>query len=73
MPVSGAYLKLVLRRGKDGVMEIIESLADRFMRHVACSVAVLSVVAGHGDADAADMFVANHSFEAVDTLPVSGI
>ena len=52
---------------------MIESLADRFMLHVACSVAVLSVVAGHGDADAADMFVANHSFEAVDTLPVSGI
>ena len=54
-------------------MEMIVSLTDRFMLSVACSAAVLSVVVGHGNVDAADIFVANHSFEAVDTLPVSGI
>ena len=52
---------------------MIVSLTDRFMLCVACSAAVLSVVVGHGNVDAADIFVANHSFEAVDTLPVSGI
>ena len=54
-------------------MEMIVSLTDRFMLCVACSAAVLSVVVSHGNVDAADIFVANHSFEAVDTLPVSGI
>ena len=36
---------------------MIVSLADRFMLCVACSAAVLSVVVGHGNVDAADIFV----------------
>ena len=38
-------------------MEMIVSLTDRFMLCVACSAAVLSVVVGHGNVDAADIFV----------------